>query len=150
MQDVHSIIAFSSKSTFKFKKEFTSAHVIQFTDLLKTISQYKEHCIGETTLKEINEKLAGLLITDKSDRKRLKAEHMQSVRKVKATKQATRPQTSYAKNTYRQDASVLHTACPKCNGKLTLKTGRYGKFYGCSNYPACRYTENVKTDWKSV
>jgi len=31
--------------------------------------------------------------------------------------------------------------CPSCgDGRLSLKTGRYGAFIGCSNYPQCRYT----------
>ncbi len=31
--------------------------------------------------------------------------------------------------------------CPSCaDGRLSLKTGRYGAFIGCSNYPECRYT----------
>jgi DNA topoisomerase-1 len=31
--------------------------------------------------------------------------------------------------------------CPKCGaGRLSLKTGRFGAFVGCSNYPACTYT----------
>ncbi len=33
--------------------------------------------------------------------------------------------------------------CPKCNNMLKLRSGIYGEFYGCSNYPNCRYTENV-------
>ena len=34
--------------------------------------------------------------------------------------------------------------CPSCaNGRLTLKTGRYGAFIGCSNYPECRYTRQI-------
>jgi hypothetical protein len=33
--------------------------------------------------------------------------------------------------------------CPKCGGRLILKTGKFGKFYGCENYPECRYTENA-------
>lgn len=32
--------------------------------------------------------------------------------------------------------------CPLCNNKLILKKGIYGEFYGCSNYPTCKYTEN--------
>lgn len=32
--------------------------------------------------------------------------------------------------------------CPRCGGKLKLKNGRYGSFYGCENFPACRYTRN--------
>ena len=34
--------------------------------------------------------------------------------------------------------------CPKCGGTLVLRNGKYGKFYGCSNYPKCRYTAPVK------
>ena len=30
--------------------------------------------------------------------------------------------------------------CPICGGILKLKNGRYGEFYGCSNYPECHYT----------
>ena len=30
--------------------------------------------------------------------------------------------------------------CPKCNGELVLRKGKYGQFYGCSNYPSCKFT----------
>lgn len=33
--------------------------------------------------------------------------------------------------------------CPRCGGELVKRNGRYGSFYGCSNYPGCRYTRNV-------
>lgn len=32
--------------------------------------------------------------------------------------------------------------CPKCGGQLIKKSGKYGKFIGCSNYPNCKYTRN--------
>ena len=36
--------------------------------------------------------------------------------------------------------------CPLCNqGQLSLKVGRFGAFIGCSNYPECRYTRQLKT-----
>jgi len=35
-------------------------------------------------------------------------------------------------------------ACPSCdNGKLSLKTGKFGAFIGCSNYPDCNYTRQL-------
>ncbi len=40
-------------------------------------------------------------------------------------------------------------ACPTCkeegreNGQLSLKTGRYGAFIGCVNYPECNYTRQL-------
>ena len=34
--------------------------------------------------------------------------------------------------------------CPTCGtGRLSLKTGKYGAFIGCSNYPECRYTRPI-------
>lgn len=33
--------------------------------------------------------------------------------------------------------------CPRCRGELVRREGRYGSFYGCSNFPSCRYTRNV-------
>ncbi|MDF2366893.1 type I DNA topoisomerase [Sneathiella sp.] len=34
--------------------------------------------------------------------------------------------------------------CPKCDdGRLSLKTGRFGAFIGCSNYPDCRFTRKL-------
>ena len=34
--------------------------------------------------------------------------------------------------------------CPDCGGKLKLRIGKYGWFWGCSNYPSCRFTKNSK------
>lgn len=33
--------------------------------------------------------------------------------------------------------------CPKCGGVLRKRSGKFGDFYGCSNYPVCRFTRNV-------
>lgn len=30
--------------------------------------------------------------------------------------------------------------CPRCDVLLRLQRGRFGRFYGCPNYPACRCT----------
>ncbi|WP_443089649.1 topoisomerase DNA-binding C4 zinc finger domain-containing protein [Zunongwangia sp. HGR-M22] len=35
--------------------------------------------------------------------------------------------------------------CPRCQSELLLKEGRYGNFYGCSNYPKCTYTKNLRS-----
>ncbi len=34
-------------------------------------------------------------------------------------------------------------ACPSCDGRLSLKTGRFGAFIGCSNYPDCKHTRQL-------
>lgn len=33
--------------------------------------------------------------------------------------------------------------CPRCSGNLVERNGKNGRFYGCSNYPKCRYTKNL-------
>lgn len=32
--------------------------------------------------------------------------------------------------------------CPKCGGELKRRNGRFGEFWGCSNFPSCRFTKN--------
>lgn len=32
--------------------------------------------------------------------------------------------------------------CPYCKSELVLRNGKNGKFYGCKNYPKCRYTRS--------
>lgn len=32
--------------------------------------------------------------------------------------------------------------CPECGSEMVPREGRYGKFYGCSNYPECNHTED--------
>lgn len=41
------------------------------------------------------------------------------------------------------DEVVADRVCPECSNNLLIKTGRYGKFIGCSNYPDCRYIESL-------
>ena len=33
--------------------------------------------------------------------------------------------------------------CSACGMPMKKRTGRYGEFWGCTGYPACRHTENV-------
>lgn len=40
--------------------------------------------------------------------------------------------------------------CPKCKGMLKLRSGKFGQFYGCSNYPKCKYTEKVKFEKREI
>ncbi|MDP2967231.1 MAG: type I DNA topoisomerase, partial [bacterium] len=34
--------------------------------------------------------------------------------------------------------------CPKCGAPLLIRLGKYGKFYACSKFPKCRYTESLE------
>lgn len=47
---------------------------------------------------------------------------------------------------------VMHLAgikvCPVCGSAMVKRHGKYGDFYGCSNYPSCRHTEPVEGEKK--
>lgn len=36
--------------------------------------------------------------------------------------------------------------CPTCASPLIVRLGRFGKFYACSTFPKCRYTENIQKE----
>ena len=40
--------------------------------------------------------------------------------------------------------------CPKCNSPLLERMGRFGKFYACSKFPECKYTESIKDESKNT
>ena len=40
-------------------------------------------------------------------------------------------------------ADIITEVCPVCGGELSKRSGRFGEFWGCSNYPRCRFTKNV-------
>lgn len=34
--------------------------------------------------------------------------------------------------------------CPKCGNVMKQREGKFGPFYGCTSFPDCRYTEDIK------
>ncbi|MCQ2534596.1 MAG: type I DNA topoisomerase [Clostridia bacterium] len=45
----------------------------------------------------------------------------------------------------KMEEEKLGEVCPECGkGELLVKTGRYGKFIACSNFPTCSYTRNME------
>lgn len=95
--------------------------------------------------------------------------HPQSVQQVDKTPTQVIPQNQIETIIEQQDAVVIDTTnetpveiikpeiiddeqqvlkCPKCNGDLILRTATRGankgkQFYGCSNYPKCKYIQNI-------
>lgn len=49
----------------------------------------------------------------------------------------TVPQTENIKKKYDPDI------CPECGGQLRKKTGKFGPFMGCSNYPKCLFARKI-------
>ena len=69
------------------------------------------------------------------------------------------PECSYTRNVNETAEEAAQNAnnevvegrtCPECNSPLIYKSGRYGRFIGCSNYPECRFIESLKNPPKDT
>ena len=98
-------------------KSISCPYVINLNQLKKYLKNFK----SETPLKkEEMDKIYQTLIQAK-------------------TKLSTRQHVSNIQNT-KED--LINEICPRCQAKLILKIGQYGEFYGCSNFPKCKYKIN--------
>lgn len=39
--------------------------------------------------------------------------------------------------------NIENNICPRCGGKLIEKQGKYGNFFGCENYPKCKFIKKL-------
>ncbi len=53
--------------------------------------------------------------------------------------------TDEAQAFHAQDVQVAQSGnvCPRCGGRLVRRSGKYGEFFGCENFPRCRYTRDA-------
>lgn len=47
----------------------------------------------------------------------------------------------------KKQAEETGELCPECNSPLVIRSGKYGKFTACSNYPKCKY---IKKEEKKI
>lgn len=95
-------------------------HVIYGGELLSTIQSYNTVYLSDSD----TERIYSLLIQLKTSESVTKREHEHNIEVAKTEK---------AKK-------ISQGICPQCGGKLVLRTGKFGQFYGCSNYPKCKFT----------
>ncbi|MCR5386644.1 MAG: NERD domain-containing protein [Treponema sp.] len=58
------------------------------------------------------------------------------------TKEERKEHVSFIKTeAYERDNKIQNNICPRCGGNLVPRNGKYGSFFGCSNYPKCRFTK---------
>ena len=114
---VFNIVAFSWQASLKVDE---SLPVMYWRDVVPYIRHHREIHLTEGRAMEIYNTLLSANVTDRAARK----EHISSVKH----------------NQIRRDTAVANGKCPRCGGNLVLRNGRYGRFYGCSNYPQCKYS----------
>ena len=97
-------------------KTKTYTDVVYINRLVKTIKKYDSFYINEQTKNEIVAIILAAKTNSRNKDKKLQAN------------------SNINKN----------IVCPNCGGNLIERSGKYGTFLGCSNYPGCKYTRNKK------
>lgn len=115
-----SIVTFSDSA--EIKGNYNSI-VINFSDLRKVIKGYKDI---KFTREEIQQITNTIKLKKCSDKETAKI-HKQKIKE----------------NITISNEKIRNNICPKCNGNLVERSGKFGKFLGCSNYPKCRYTKQL-------
>lgn len=119
-KDFYNIVAFDNDAKLKIKD---ADEVINIPRLKRVILSYKEQVLDDSLLQMYAKKI----ITNNVDSKETRKEHNQEVRNKKVT----------------HETNVSKGICPRCGAKLILRDGKYGKFYGCNNYPKCKFTQKI-------
>ena len=107
---VFNIVCIPSRAKLKIQHD---GELVSNMSIVNKILSYQDVVINNTN--EIINTIKCSNITDKV----IKREHIQNIRE----------------NIINKDPNK----CPKCGGQLVKRNGKYGTFYGCSNYPKCRY-----------
>ena len=56
---------------------------------------------------------------------------------------ATISKEEHIENIHKKQAQIQQGICPRCGGRLVLRNGQRGQFFGCSNYPQCKFTKSI-------
>ena len=113
-----SIINFSPKATLKEIKIVSSHVYVVYTHRVNPIiKSMKVPVLSHSEVVRITERIR------QQNNKALSSEHIITIRN---------------KGRNRNEA-IAKRICPNCSSQLVNRTGPYGSFLGCSNYPKCKF-----------
>lgn len=69
----------------------------------------------------------------------LTIEQMKTVYNLLLANKSNISTKEHVENIRTQKWNTEHGICPRCRGNLVLRNGKYGDFWGCSNYPKCKF-----------
>ena len=109
---IYNIVCIPSNAKLKIEHD---GEIVRYDTINEKILSYQKEALENT--EEIYNKLISNNIKDK----KIKREHINNI-----------------KNNV---SKIDDSKCPKCGGNLIERSGKYGNFIGCSNYPKCKYTQ---------
>ena len=72
----------------------------------------------------------------------LTTEEMDEIYNKLLSAQTDMSNREHVKNIRQTQDELKEGICPRCGGMLVERNGKYGRFYGCSNYPKCKFKTN--------
>ncbi|MBR0158213.1 MAG: NERD domain-containing protein [Clostridia bacterium] len=115
---VYSIVVFTHNNT----RYISARDVVDLKGLKKLLSEKGE---ANALTPEQIETVANRLLFIKDVKMVTEEDHMDEINKTKM--------------------DLANNICPRCGGNLILRRGKYGSFYGCSNYPKCRFIKKISS-----
>ncbi len=113
------IVAFSNQADIKVQ---SSKNILNFGDIKRCILSYQSPILNIDILRDYEAKLSSY----KDYTKDAKKEHV----------------TEIKNETQQREIKIKKGICPRCGGQLVKRKGKNGSFWGCRNYPGCRFTQN--------
>lgn len=112
------IVVFSDNASLNIT---TPNHIVtNWSNLRSAIKSHRNRIITQNDIQRIITRLSMRNITTDGSRE-------QHIHKVQAIQ-------------HNKEQAIANHRCPKCGGQLIERNGKYGKFWGCSNYPNCKFT----------
>ncbi len=118
---------FISMAVFSDETELcieTEQELTHFSKLKRCIRKYRQSLFAWEDVQY----MAGCILCANLDSKEARKAHLDQI------------ETEIA---YRNFAE-RHGLCPRCGGKLVLRQGGGDAFFGCENFPRCRYTHGAE------
>ena len=119
---IFSIVAFSRQASLDVSIQ--NAIVVYWNQIPRVIRQFGESKLSEEQVAAVYDEIVAINQASVSIRKN----HGQSIRSAKE----------------RKFEAISSGRCPRCGGELVVRSGRYGDFYGCTNYPTCKFTTPIE------
>lgn len=108
---IRSIVVFTQGNI----EQIQSENVYTVRGMKEEINRSRGENITEEQMKKIYEEILKIRNTEET----IEQEHIENIHKMKE--------------------DIEQGICPRCGGRLIERKGQYGIFYGCSNYPKCKF-----------
>lgn len=152
---IRSIIVFSERCELKhIQLKSNGIRVIKRDAVAPVVSKICSQTTDILLNENEIEKIYNILYPYTQVSAEVKTKHIEDIREELAIKNrdiqtasASVPVAEQKTETETADPAPEILKCPKCGGDLVLRTARRGEkkgtqFYGCSNFPKCRYIQN--------